>query len=82
MSSYSNRKFNYFLVRRIKKLIGLGRGTTCPISALQILDNTTMLFLYFSGFSGSACDEPFGREIRVEGLRVERLSRIEFNDLG
>jgi hypothetical protein len=53
MSSYSNREFNYFLVRRIKKLFRLGRGTSCPISAMQILDNTTMLLLYFSGFSGS-----------------------------
>ncbi len=26
-----------------------------------------------------ACDEPFGRELRVERLRVERLSRIEAN---
>jgi hypothetical protein len=26
----------------------------------------------------AACDEPFGRELRVEKLRVERLSRIEY----
>jgi hypothetical protein len=25
-----------------------------------------------------ACDEPFGRELKVERLRVERLSRVEF----
>ena len=26
----------------------------------------------------AACDEPFGRELRIEKLRVERLSRIEY----
>ncbi len=43
------------------------------------------------GLSGSACDEPFGRELMVERLRVERLpsassglepvesSRVDFN---
>jgi hypothetical protein len=29
------------------------------------------------GFRKAACDEPFGRELRVERLRAERLSRVE-----
>jgi hypothetical protein len=26
----------------------------------------------------AACDEPFGRELKIKRLRVERLSRIEY----
>ena len=30
----------------------------------------------------AACDEPFGREFRVERLKVERLSRVKFRRIG